>query len=88
MRHRQKKVKPVCCEYGCDSPRYCFGRCKAHFASLDSKSYKRLKRMSRAERIDEFQKAILPPEKPKWEYEGREGELIAALDAKERRNGK
>ena len=83
MRH-SKRVAAECCEYGCEQPRFCYGRCTAHFARLDSKSYERLKRMTKAERQVEYQKATAQPARPRWEWLGDENtlaEMTAKLDA-------
>ena len=74
MYRRKKRAKPSCCEFACDSPRFCFGRCHEHFAALSSDQYQRLKNLSRAERKVEFQKSIIRPELPHWEYENPQGE--------------
>jgi len=82
MRH-WKKVAEECCEYGCERLRFCFGRCHAHFASLDSASYERLKKMSKAERRVEFQKKT-QPEKHRWEWLGDENALAVMMEQQER----
>jgi len=65
----------LCCENGCQKPRWIYGRCSAHFRSLDPKLFKVLKNMSRAQRQVEFEKVSQVPECPKWEYTNDAGEL-------------
>ena len=80
MRHFKKHVAPVCCERGCENPRLNYGRCKKHLAALDSRERERLRRMTRAERQVEFQKAA-QPQSPRWEYENQKGEMELAVRA-------
>ena len=61
-----------------------YGRCTACFKAMDPILFARLKNMTRAERKIEFETITGIPETPKWTYEGREDELIAALDAEEK----
>jgi len=79
MRH-WKKIAEECCIYGCEAPRFIFGRCKMHVAALDSASYQRLRKMSKTERRAEFQKKT-QPEKHRWEWCGDEDNL-AEMTAK------
>jgi hypothetical protein len=67
----------TCCALGCDKPRWVYGRCQFHFSRLDPTSESRLKAMTRAEREQEFKEMTLRPERPKWEYAGREAELLS-----------
>jgi hypothetical protein len=65
---RRGRVGSVCCEPGCEQPRYCYGRCVAHFRQMDPQIVKRLKRLPKSDREAEFQKAKAQPER-RWEYE-------------------
>lgn len=67
MRTRKKSVE-ICCEAGCDKPRFCYGRCTFHFRLLDATERKRLKKLPRAVRQLEFQIAKTKP-LLKWEFE-------------------
>jgi len=62
----------------------CYGRCHRHFVALDSKERERLKGMLRPQREVEYKTAKLPPEKPRWTYEGDEQALIAMTERQER----
>jgi hypothetical protein len=74
LRYHKQGVQQVCCEQGCDQPRFCYGRCKNHFAHLDPTLYARLKGMTRAARQIEFERATSQPERPSWTYENPQGE--------------
>jgi len=85
MRHWKTKVPEECCIYGCEAPRFIFGRCKMHVAALDSASYQRLKKMSKAERAIEFKKTKTHPESLRWEWFGDEDMLVKMMENLEAR---
>lgn len=84
MLHRNKKVKKVCVEFGCENFRYTLGRCMRHALTLDPKEKARLSKMSRKEREAEFA-ATLKVSIPHFEYEGNEEALIAMVEQQEQK---
>jgi hypothetical protein len=79
----KKRAARLCCVYGCQEPLWIYGRCSAHFRSLDLVLFERLKNMTRAQRKIEFEKAIRMPERPKWEYKNEAGEQELIRRSKE-----
>jgi hypothetical protein len=66
----------------CENPQYRYRRCEVHFAALKRDDlFDSLKRMDDDQReraldmLDQVQKV-----RPRWEYEGREAELIASQE--------
>jgi hypothetical protein len=66
----------------CENPIYRYRRCEAHFAALKRDDlFKSIHAMSEEQRqkaldmLDDEQK-----HRPRWQYEGREAELIAAQE--------
>ena len=85
MPHDRKKFI-CCCEPGCLAKRFCFGRCEAHFRTMDPDLTARLRSMSKAERRAEFNSTQIHPPiaMPKWEYEGDQDALAAMFDKQEK----
>ena len=82
---RKKQAPHICSELGCDKVRFCFGKCSLHFKALSSIERERLTHLCRSERNAEYQKSIIPPEKPRWEWPGDEQALVEMTERQERK---
>jgi hypothetical protein len=74
---RVKKAPNLCCVCK-KAPVYVYGRCAPCFRTIDPRLFRRLKAMTRAERIAEFAKTTGQVEPPKWEFENPDGEAELA----------
>lgn len=72
---KRRVVKKTCVVCGAEK-RFEFGRCRPCFRKMDATTLGRLRKMSRAQREQEFDRMLTHPARPKFEYEGRESELI------------
>jgi hypothetical protein len=81
-KHHPKKII-LCCEPGCEAPRYVYGRCADHFRQMDPALFERLKGMSRKDRAAEFERTTTQPELPRWTYEGDQDALAQIVERKE-----
>jgi hypothetical protein len=77
--------RETCIEAGCSARRIRFGRCHLHGQSLPTAEKNRLRKMRNSERVHEYEQFAATSHAtttPHWTYEGREDELIAALEKK------
>lgn len=86
-----KKAVQVCCEPNCGRPRWALGRCGRCvkiFRLEHPDEVARLENLSREEQEHAFYMTLHQLPAPRWEWLGREDELIRICDQNSRRQVK
>jgi hypothetical protein len=80
----RRNISPKLCCVCKKAPLFNYGRCTTCFRAMDPTLFARLKKLSRAERAQEFEQITGQPALPRWTYEGDEDALAELVERQER----